>query len=125
MENFQEFLDSFRPQHFALGGPINLIINTLVMWVVVNRLSDLGDKVPLARCAVCALLLYLVSSIAIALLFFPSPLIFICAGFVWLLGSLAVIRSIFELTYQGGDGILFLYLILLVLIHLLVRQFIN
>jgi len=125
MEHFQEFIRTFRPQQFAVGGLINLAINTLVMWIVVNRLQNVGEKVSLVRCAICALLLYLVSSIAIALLMFPTPLIFILAVFVWLLGSLAVIRGVFQLTYQGGGGIMFLYLILLVMIHGLVRHFMG
>lgn len=78
------------------------------MWVVVNRMTDLEEKVSVLRCAVCALLLYLVSSVSIALLMFPTPLIMIAAVLVWLIGSLAVIRVVFELTYQGGGGILFL-----------------
>ena len=125
MEHFQEFIRTFRPQHFAVGGLINLTINSLVMWIVVNRLLNVGEKVSLARCAVCALLLYLVSSVALALLLFPTPLIFILAFFVWLLGSMAVIRGVFQLTYQGGGGIMFLYLLLLVGIHGLVRHFMK
>jgi hypothetical protein len=118
-------LKTFRPQQIALGIPINLLINTLVMRFVVKRLSDVPGKVSLVRCAICAILLYLVSSLAIALLLFPTPLIILLAFVVWLVGSMAVIRGVFQLTYQGGGGILFLYLLVLVLIHLLIKIFMR
>ncbi len=123
MDNFQEFIREFRPQHFAVGGLANLVINTVVMWLVVNHMISSEGKVSLLRCAVCVLLLYIVSSCAVALLLVPVPLVFILAAVVWLVGSLVVIRSVFELTYQGGGGILFLNLLVLVAIHGLVRQF--
>jgi hypothetical protein len=122
MDNFQEFLRSFRPQHFAVGGPINLIVNTLVMWFLVNQLMNVGEKVSMARCAVCALLLYAVSALSISLLLLPVTMIFVLAFFVWLVGSMLVIQNVFQLTYQGGGGIFFLYLLLLLGIHLVVRQ---
>lgn len=123
MENFQEFLESFRLQHFAVGGAANLVINTLAMWFVVNQFANVEGKVSVWRCAVCALLLYGVSAGAIALLLFPLPLIFILAVVVWLFGSMLVIRSVFELTNQEGGGILFMYLMLLYLIHFAAKYF--
>jgi len=121
MEEFREYLLSFRPQQFAVGGPVNLVINSVVMWIVVNRLLDTGEKVTLLKCALCALLLYVVSCLAIALLLVPTPLMFLFAGFAWLLGSMAVIRGVFQLTYQSGGGIVFLDLVLLVVTHGLSR----
>jgi hypothetical protein len=117
METFQEFIKSFRPQHFAVGGPLNLLINTLAMWLVVNHMIDLKEKISLLRSGVCALLLYLVSSAAIAMLLFPTPIVFILAAAVWLVASLAIIKGVFGLTYQGGGGILFMYLLILVAVH--------
>ncbi len=125
MENFQEFVRTFRPQHFAIGGPLNLLVNTLAMWFVVNRLGDSGEKESLPRCALCALLLYIVSGIAIALLMFPTPLMFLLSGCVWLAGSMIVIQSVFQLTYQNGGGILFLYLVVLLTIHGVVRYLVG
>ena len=125
MENFQEFIRTFRPQHFAVGGLINLIINSIVMWIVVNRLSNVGEKVSLIRCAICALLLYLVSGFAIALLSFPTSLVMIAAFLVWLFASLAIIQGVFQLSYQSGGGIFFLYILLLMTIHGLTRYVIS
>jgi len=121
MQEFREFLLSFRLQHFAVGLPINLLINSLAMWFVVNRLQSTGEKVSLWRCGLCALLLYIVSTAAIASLVLPFPAIFFIAGFSVLLLSMLIINSCFELTYQGGGGILFLYLMLLLFIHSIVR----
>lgn len=122
MEAFREFLLSFRPQHFAIGAPANLLINTLVMWFVANQLTDTGEKVSLLRCAICAVLLYLTASASIALLLFPIPLVFIMAAVIWLVVSLVVIRSVFQLTHQSGALILFLYLLIFIAIHGVVKQ---
>ena len=125
METFQEFIRSFRPQHFAVGGPLNLVINTIAMWFVVNHLINVHEKVSIWRSGVCALLLYLISSAAIALLLIPTPLVLIFAWIAWLIASLAVIRGIFNLTHQGGAGILFMYLLILVAIHGLAHKAIS
>jgi hypothetical protein len=84
-----------------------------------------GEKVSLARCSVAALLLYAVSSIAIALLLFPTPLMMILAVLVWLAGSIMIIQGVFQLTHQGGGGILILYLLVLISIHGLVRHMLD
>jgi hypothetical protein len=118
MESFQEFLRTFGPQHFAAALPVTLVINTLAMWFVANYMQDLGDKVSLLRAFVCAVLLYVVSSIAIFLLMFPVPLVLVGAVVFWLVGSILVIRGVFELM-EGGIGTLFTYILILTGIHLL------
>ena len=44
MNAFQEFILEFGPQRFASSAFIQLLINSLVMWFVVNRLLDVGEK---------------------------------------------------------------------------------
>ena len=121
METFRQFLLEFRPQHFAVAVPLNLLINTVVMRITAHRLMDTGGSATWLRCFGCAALLYLVSSLAIYTLMFPAPIIFLTAGFVWLLGSGAIIRSMFDLL-EGGFGILALYILVLTGTHAIVRQ---
>lgn len=120
MASFRDFLLSFRLQNFAVAFPIELLLLTTVMWLVVNYFEEHPEKIPVWRCALCATLLDGVSILAIYMLRMPFPMIFFAAGFVWLVGSLIVIRSVFQLK-EGGYGTLFLYLLLLAGIHSLVR----
>ena len=64
MDNFQDFIKSYAPQHFAIAAPLNLLINAVIMWYVVNQLSNIGEKVALWRAGLCAALLYGVSDAA-------------------------------------------------------------
>ena len=125
MQDFQDFIRSFGPQHIIGGFLLNMAFNSLMMWFAVNRLGNPEQKVPLVRCAVCALLLYLVSSIAIALLMIHIPLIVIGAVLFWLIGSMAVIGGVFELTHQSGFGILVSYLMLLVAVHTVIKHVLS
>lgn len=117
MENFQDFLREYGPQQFATSLPIQLVINTIIMWLVANHLLNLGGKVSIVKCFICTLLLCIVSAVAIAVLLFPIPLVFILSFLIFIVGSLVVIQSIFQLT-EGGFAILFFYILILVLISI-------
>ena len=122
MDNFQDFIKSYAPQHFAIAAPLNLLINAVIMWYVVNQLSNIGEKVALWRAGLCAALLYGVSALSVWMLMFPQPVLLIFAALIWFGLSLVVIRSIFELTHQSGLGIFIKYLLLLVTVHLVVNH---
>jgi len=120
MEQFRQFVMEFGPQHWGVALPIALLVNTFAMWFTVNWMAKTGQKESILRCAMCVVLLYIVSCIGIYLFVFPSPLIMIGAVLFWLVASIIVIRSMFELP-DGGVGILFMYLFILVAIHGVVR----
>lgn len=122
MEAFREFIREFGPQHFGVALPINLLVNSCAMWFVVNHMVNTGEKKePFLRCLLCAALLYGVSVGAILLLQFPTAVVFILAGVTWLAGSIFVIHGVFQMQW-GGAVVLFVYLIVLVGIHQLVKM---
>lgn len=125
MENFQEFMRNFGPQHFAVGAPLNLVINSLLMWYAVNQMSSTDKRESIVRCAVCAVILYAISTVAIGMLLFPVPFIFILAFLFWLVASVATIQGMFELTYQGGGGVLAMYLFVLLVAHGVAHWFVT
>lgn len=120
MDAFREFLHDFRPQHLGVAFPINMLVNTVAMWLVVNHLFKTGEKESLLKCALCAILLYAISTGSILLMVFPAPIVFISAVVAWLVLSTIVIQGIFELQW-GGAAILVLYVIILAAIHQAVR----
>jgi hypothetical protein len=123
MEQFRQFILEFGPQHYGFGIPVSLLINTFAMWFTVNWMAKTGQKESIWRCFLCVVLLYIVSTISIYLLVFPSALIMIGAVLLWMVGSIIVIRSMFELP-DGGIGILFMYIIILVATHGVIRMFV-
>ena len=120
METFREFILEFRPQQLGVAFPINMIVNTFAMWFVVNHLFKTGEKESIARCALCAILLYAVSTGAIFMMVFPTALVFAIAIVAWLVLSSVVIQGIFGLQW-GGPLILVLYLVILVGVHEVVK----
>lgn len=116
MVAFRDFLLQYRLQHFAVALPIQLVISTGAMWLVVNWIQKNPEKEPLRRCALAAGLLYGVSLLAILMLRLPVPVIFFAAVIVWLAGSILVIRATFGLT-QGGGATFFIYLMVLLVVH--------
>lgn len=124
MDQFRDYLLESRIQDFGISFPIQMIINTAIMWWVVNHLEEVGEKFTVKRCALGALLLYAVSAGAIALCLFPSALVLIGAVAVWLVGSLTVIRIVFQLV-RGAGWILFYYLLVLAGVHILVGYILH
>ena len=124
MDDFREFVLSHRVQHFAIALPLQLLVNSAAMWIVVNRIEDLGEKTPLWRCALCAGLLYAVTALAVAMLLVPFPLVFFLSAAIWLVGSIAVIRTTLQLL-DGGISIFVMYLMFLGGIHIVVKMSID
>ena len=118
MEAFREYIQTYGPQHFGLALPLNILINTIVMWFTVNWMTRKRgeDRYSWRQCLICALLLYAVSAASIYMLVFPTALIFIGAVLFWLVAPIIIILSVFELP-DGGFTILFIYLFILVGVH--------
>lgn len=120
METFRDIVLEFRPQHLGVAFPINMLVNTFAMWFVVNHLFNTGEKESIRKCALCAILLYAISTGAIYLMVFPTALVFGLAVVTWMVLSVIVIHAIFEL-HLGGGAVLILYILILVGVHQLVR----
>jgi hypothetical protein len=124
MNMLQKFILEFGPQHFAAILPVQLIVNCLAMWFVVNVMMDLKERVSIVKCGLATLALWLVSAITIGMLFVPLPFMIVLAGLVWILGSVAVIHGVFGIMERGAV-IFILYIITLLGISMFIRQVIN
>ena len=101
----------------ALGGflifaiAIQILFNSVAIWLVVKYMVDVGGKVKYWRCLLCAALLILAIVLAVPCLLIPIPVLnLILFLIVWYKVSIVVIEASMEI-HQGALSILILYLI--------------
>lgn len=94
-----------------LGIALQILLNSVAIWLVANYMIDVGGKVKYWRCLMCAAFLIVVIVLAALCLLIPIPFInFVLAIVVWYKGSIAAIEGSMEI-HDGALSILILYLI--------------
>ncbi|MCX7011171.1 MAG: hypothetical protein NTW86_01155 [Candidatus Sumerlaeota bacterium] len=112
MEALRDGLAEFGALGLAIAFVLNILINSTVMYFVVNYLVAERGAGPFLRCVQATVMLAIVIVLSLLVMsFVPIPIVNLVLGLVVLYkGSIAVIEGCFEMT-SGGLVILILYLI--------------
>jgi hypothetical protein len=106
-----------------LSAGIGIIINTVIIWLIVNVVLGSMGEGPFLKCLATSISLSVVGVLSLAFLFFPIPLVNII---IWLVVWYKLSKMMIDVWLDVGDkaarSILIIYIIASILLNLAVRE---